>query len=67
MIVFFYFLGGFFAVATVGLFIRVVYQWSITGIIPGINFLTVLFTFMSASLFTLFAMWFDMSYNQDLK
>jgi len=66
-LVFFYFLGGFFAVATVGLFIRVVYQWSITGIIPGINFLTVLFTFMSASLFTLFAMWFDMSYNQDLK
>jgi len=66
-LVFFYFLGGFFAVATVGLFIRVVYEWTTTGIIPAINFLTVLFTFMSASLFTLFAMWFDMSYNQDLK
>jgi len=49
------------------LFIRVVYEWTTTGIIPAINFLTVLFTFMSASLFTLFAMWFDMSYNQDLK
>jgi len=66
-LIFFYLLGGFFWVATVVLSVRLFYFWWITGEIPPINALAAMFTFMSASLFTLFAMWFDMSSNQDLK
>jgi len=66
-LVFFYFLGGFFGVATIALFVHSMNVWITQGHIPEISFLGSLFSFMSASLFTLFAMWFDMSYNQDLK
>ena len=66
-LVLFYLLGGLFGVATFLLAIRVFYYWGTTGIIPQINALAVMFSFMSAALFTLFAMWFDMSYNEDLK
>ncbi len=66
-LVFFYFLGGFFGIATILLAIRVFYYWGTTGIIPQINALAAMFSFMSAALFILFAMWFDMSANQDLK
>jgi len=66
-LVFFYFLGGFFGVVTIFFGIRLFYLWEITGVIPKINALVVMFSFMSWSLFTLFAMWFDMSANQDLK
>jgi hypothetical protein len=37
------------------------------GHIPPINALAAMFSFMSASMFTLFAMWFDMEANKDLK
>jgi len=66
-LVFFYFLGGVFWAATVVLSVRLFYIWWLSGEIPPINALAAMFTFMSASLFTLFAMWFDMSSNQDLK
>ena len=66
-LVFFYLLGGFFGVTTIGLAIRVVYVIIEGGQIPSINALAAFFSFMSASLFTLFAMWFDMSYNRELK
>jgi len=66
-LVFFYFFGGLFWVATAALTIRLFYLWWISGDIPPINALAVIFTFMSASLFGLFAMWFDMSSNENLK
>lgn len=63
-LVFFYGLGGLFWIFTVVLGIRLIYFWIIFNQIPSINALGAFFSFMSASLFTLFAMWFDMSYNQ---
>ena len=66
-LVFFYFLGYSFALVTIGLFVRLGYMWYLTGHIPAINALAAMFSFMSASLFSLFAMWFDMESNKDLK
>ncbi len=66
-LIFFYFLGGFFGVMTVLLFTRVFYYWIFVGHIPSINALAGMFSFMSASLFALFAMWFDMEANRDCK
>ena len=66
-LVFFYILGGFFALITILMFLRVFYFWIVIGHIPPINALAAMFSFMSASLFTLFAMWFDMEANKDLK
>ena len=66
-LVFFYALGGFFSIITVLLSIRLVVFWGATGHIPAINALAAMFSFVSASLFSLFAMWFDMEANKDLK
>jgi glycosyltransferase involved in cell wall biosynthesis len=66
-LVFFYFLGGFFYLMMVLLFGRVFYHWIFYGHIPAINALAAFFSFMSGSLFSLFAMWFDMEANKDLK
>ncbi|RJP36934.1 MAG: glycosyltransferase family 2 protein [Desulfobacteraceae bacterium] len=66
-LVFFYFLGGFFYIVMVFLFARVFYHWIFYAHIPAINALAAFFSFMSGSLFTLFAMWFDMEANKDLK
>jgi len=66
-LVFFYFLGGLFGVVTIVLSVRLFYIWVVFGEIPPINALAAMFTFLGWSIFTLFAMWFDMSENQDLK
>jgi len=66
-LVFFYALGGFFYLMMVLLFARVFYHWIFYDHIPAINALAGFFSFMSGSLFTLFAMWFDMEANKDLK
>lgn len=66
-LVFFYALGGLFFIITFFLFIRLFVMWGLKGYIPPINALAAMFSFMSASLFTLFAMWFDMEANKDLK
>ena len=66
-LIFFYFLGAFFGISTIFLFSRLFYKWWLLGSIPPINALAAMFTFMSASLFILFAMWFDMEANKDLK
>lgn len=66
-LIFFYALGGFFGVVTVLLFARVFFHWIVYNHIPSINALAAMFSFMSSSLFTLFAMWFDMEANKDLK
>ena len=66
-LVFFYFLGFSFSGLTIILFARLFSRWWLFGSIPPINALAAMFAFMSASLFTLFAMWFDMEENKDLK
>lgn len=66
-LIFFYTLGGLFSFITVILFIRMFWIWYLTSHLPPINALAAMFSFMSASLFTLFAMWFDMEANKDLK
>ncbi|MBU88458.1 MAG: ribonuclease BN [Chloroflexi bacterium] len=66
-LIFFYFFGFSFSIFTLILFVRLFYKWCIFGSIPPINALAAMFAFMSASLFTLFAMWFDMEANKDLK
>lgn len=66
-LVFFYTLGGFFSIATVFLFLRVFLRWFVVGQIPAINALAAFFSFTSASMFILFAMWFDMETNKELR
>jgi hypothetical protein len=66
-LIFFYFLGLLFFLFTVILTIRAFIYLDIDGHLPPINTLAAMFSFMSSSLFTLFAMWFDMEYNKDLK
>jgi len=66
-LIFFYMFGFIFGLATVVLFIRLFVMWFTTGHIPPINALAAMFSFMSAAQFTLFAMWFDMESNKDLK
>lgn len=67
-LVFFYFIGFLFMVAFILLTARIlIYWWFITGLIPKVNALAALFSFMAASQFTLFAMWFDMEANKELK
>jgi len=66
-LIFFYILGVFFCLATTVLFVRLFALWIIAGHIPPINALAAMFCFMSSAQFTLFAMWFDMEGNKDLK
>ena len=66
-LVFFYFLGFIFAIFFVFLSVRLLIIWHVVGYIPPINALVSMFSFMSSSLFILFAMWFDMETNKDLK
>jgi len=66
-LVFFYFLGGVFTIATIVLLIRLLYFWYVFGQIPAINALALFFSFNSGAIFILFAMWFDMEYNKNLK
>lgn len=66
-LVFFYTLGAMFGVSTEILFARMIYSKWTMGFFPATSSLAAMFSFMSASLFTLFAMWFDMEANKDLK
>jgi len=66
-LIFFYALGMIFGLLTFALFGRVCWHWYFYNHIPPINALAAMFSFMSSNLFTLFAMWFDMEANKDLK
>ncbi|GBC60382.1 glycosyltransferase family 2 protein [Desulfonema ishimotonii] len=66
-LIFFYALGGLFGVCSILLFGRIFWFWIFTGYIPKINALAAMFSFMSASQFSLFGMWFDMEANKGLK
>jgi glycosyltransferase involved in cell wall biosynthesis len=66
-LVFFYTIGGFFGLLTVLFAIRVFYHKVTVGFFPPTTSLAMFFAFMSTSLFTMFAMWFDMEANKELK
>ena len=66
-LIFFYLFGLLFGIITLVLFGRVFYEWYYFGHIPRVNALAAFFSFISATQFTLFAMWFDMETNKDLK
>ncbi len=51
---------------SVGFFVRLLYVWSETGVIPEINALVWALTAISSTQFGLFAMWFDMEMNRHL-
>jgi glycosyltransferase involved in cell wall biosynthesis len=66
-LIFFYLLGAIFGVFTAVLSVRMFFLKWTNGYFPSTSTLAAMFSFMSASLFTLFAMWFDMEANKDLK
>lgn len=66
-LVFFYLFGVTFGVSTLLLFMRLVIKWINVGYVPPMTALALMFSFMSSALFTLFAMWFDMEANKDLR
>lgn len=66
-LILFYFLGLSLLLVGFLLFIRVIFIWASIGDVPDISFLAFLFCFIAGLQLTLFAMLFDMEYNQDLK
>ena len=66
-LIFFYFFGMVFMLITIALSIRLGLKWYEDGYVPQITALATMFSFMSSSLFILFAMWFDMESNKHLK
>jgi glycosyltransferase involved in cell wall biosynthesis len=66
-LIFFYMLGGMFGLFTIVLSTWVFYHKLAIGFFPSTSSLAMFFSFMSASQFTLFAMWFDMEANKGLK
>ena len=66
-LVLFYLTGGVLGFAAVALFVRMAVMWIVAGRIPPINALMWAFCAVSAMQFILFAMWFDMEMNRDLK
>jgi glycosyltransferase involved in cell wall biosynthesis len=66
-LIFFYILSFILLGASVPLTIRLFYVWAVTGNIPGINTMALVFTLISGLQTLFFGMWFDMEYNKGLK
>lgn len=66
-LVLFYFFGILMGLVSLALFIRIIYLWPIYGFIPSTSFLAWMFATITSLQFILFAMWFDMDYNKDLR
>ncbi|OQY15850.1 MAG: ribonuclease BN [Desulfobacterium sp. 4572_20] len=66
-LIFFYILSFILLGASVPLTIRLFYVWAVTGNIPGINTMALVFTLISGLQTLFFGMWFDMEYNKNLK
>jgi glycosyltransferase involved in cell wall biosynthesis len=66
-LVFFYLASFVGSAAGLGLFIRLVWVWIEAGRIPPMNALAWAMCVISATQFSLFAMWFDMEMNRDLR
>ncbi len=66
-LVFFYALSFLLLISSVPLSIRLFYIWAVTGDIPDINAMALVFTVISGLQTLFFGMWFDMEYNKDLR
>ena len=66
-LIFFFLLSFVLLGASVPLTIRLFYVWAVTGNIPDINAMALVFTAISGLQTLFFGMWFDMEYNKDLK
>jgi glycosyltransferase involved in cell wall biosynthesis len=66
-LIFFYLLSFFLLTASFPLTIRLFYIWAVTGNIPDINAMALIFTLISGLQTLFFGMWFDMEYNKNLK
>lgn len=66
-LVFFYILSFVLLISSLPLTIRLFYVWAVTGDIPDINAIAVVFTVISGLQTLFFGMWFDMDYNKNLK
>ena len=66
-LVFFFLLSFVLLGASVPLTIRLFYVWAVTGNIPDINAMALVFTVISGLQTLFFGMWFDMDYNKNLK
>jgi hypothetical protein len=66
-LVFFYLLSFILLSASVPLAVRLFYIWGVTGNIPDINAMALVFTIISGLQTLFFGMWFDMEYNKKLR
>ena len=66
-LIFFFLLSFILLGASVPLAIRLFYIWAVTGNIPDINAMALVFTAISGLQTLFFGMWFDMEYNKRLK
>jgi hypothetical protein len=66
-LIFFYLLSFLLLAASLPLTIRLFYIWAVTGDIPDINAMALIFTGISGLQTLFFGMWFDMEYNKDLR
>jgi glycosyltransferase involved in cell wall biosynthesis len=66
-LVFFYTLAFLLLGASVPLFIRILWVWADTRVIPSINTLMYMFTAITGLQSLFFAMWFDADYNKNLR
>lgn len=66
-LIFFYLLSFLLLGACVPLTIRLFYIWAVTGNIPDINAMALMFAGISGLQTLFFGMWFDMEYNKNLK
>lgn len=66
-LVFFYMSGFVLLAASIPLLARFIYFWIAFNHIPKVNFLAWMFALIMGIQFILFAMWFDMESNKDLK
>lgn len=66
-LIFFYLLSFILLSASVPLAVRLFYIWAVTGNIPDINAMALVFTVISGLQTLFFGMWFDMEYNKRLR
>lgn len=66
-LVLFYFAGFINIFLSILLLIRFIYMWILTGEMFKMNFMAFMLCSLMGVQFVLFAMWFDMEYNKDLK
>jgi glycosyltransferase involved in cell wall biosynthesis len=66
-LVFFYILSFILLISSFPLAIRLFYVWAVTGDIPDINAMALVFAVISGLQTLFFGMWFDMDYNKKLR